>query len=248
MTERHKEVLPDGEALARHAAGWLVERAAKATGRFAICLSGGATPKRLYGLLATPPYRDRFPWDRVHWFWGDERFVPPTHPDSNFRMAYDAMLAHVPVPESQIHPVPTEGLTPHQAAMNYERELQDFYSGGSPDPDARVLDPARPLFDVTLLGIGDDGHTASLFPGNDALDERIAWVTTAIGVKPEPRITLTYRALDSSRDVVFLVTGEAKHPVLQRIEAGEPLPAARVRPVGSVHWMLDSRAATGVSS
>src|SRR6266567_2517232 len=154
----------DAETLARHVAEWLCARALARAGKFAICCSGGSTPKRLYEALAPPAIASRFPWERVHWFWGDERFVPPDHPDSNYRMVRDALFSRVTVPTSNVHAVPTANLSPEQAAAAYETTLKDFYG-------ADTIDPARPLFDVTLLGIGEDGHTASLFPGHPALTE-----------------------------------------------------------------------------
>src|SRR5689334_3085185 len=120
-------VFDNAEALARAAADWLCEKAMAGRGRFAVCCSGGSTPRRLYELLAQPEIATRFPWDRVHWFWGDERFVPHDHPDSNYGMTRAALMAHVPIPAGNIHPVPTTGLTPEQAAGAYERALRDYY-------------------------------------------------------------------------------------------------------------------------
>jgi 6-phosphogluconolactonase len=225
------------ERLAEQAAEFLVE-ALSTGGRRSVCLSGGSTPKRLYELLASPAYRDQVPWDRVHWFWGDERFVPPDHPDSNYGMTRRAMLAVAPVPPGHVHPVPTTLGTPEEAAAAYERTLKDYYGRAE-------LDPGQPLFDVTLLGLGEDGHTASLFPGVAALDEEDRWTAAVVGAKPEPRISLTLPALESSRHVVFLVAGKAKFPVLQRLDQGEDLPAGRVRPIGTLHWMMDRSAETG---
>jgi len=152
----------------------------------------------------------------------------------------EAMLADVPVPPANIHPVETEGLTPDQAALSYERQLKDFYG-------ASTLRVDRPLFDVTFLGLGPDGHIASLFPGTAILKERTRWVGAVLGAKPEPRITLTYAALESSREVAFLVTGAAKRPVLERLLQGDPeLPATHLHPVhGSVHLFADRAAAPG---
>ena len=230
-------VLDDADALACAVAEWLCALVQARNETFAVCLSGGSTPRRLYQHLAAPPIAPRFPWYRVHWFWGDERFVPHDHPDSNYGMARDAFLARVAVPQANIHAIPTEGLSPQQAAAAYEATLKRFYG-------AEALTPARPLFDVTLLGIGEDGHTASLFPGEPALDEGAHWAVAVIGAKPEPRITLTYPALDSSRDVAFLVTGAGKKEILRRAQAGDrTLPAARVRPVGRLHWFIDRAAA-----
>jgi len=224
------------EALAQNVAEWLCALAQASNGEFAICLSGGSTPQRLYEVLATSAIASRFPWSRVHWFWGDERFVPPDHPDSNYRMARDALLSRVPVPADNVHAVPTEGLSPEHAADAYEATLKRYYG-------ADELSPGRPLFDVNLLGIGDDGHTASLFPGQPALKEKQRWVVAVIGAKAEPRITLTYPALDSGREVAFLVTGAGKRDVLARVRSGDrALPAAAVRPLGRLHWFADRAA------
>ena len=231
------EVGPDAEALAQQAADWLVGLTGGRGDRITVALSGGATPQRLYELLAEPPRRDRMPWERIHWFWGDERFVPPDHPDSNYRMAREAMLSRVAIPPGNIHPVPTVGLDPKEAARAYERELQAVHGSDR-------LDPARPLFDVTLLGLGSDGHTASLFPGTAALEEHRRWVGAVIGAKPEPRISLTFPAFDSSANLAFLVAGEGKRAALARVLAGDrTLPAARVRPVGRLWFFLDRAAA-----
>ena len=187
------------EALAHDVAEWLCGLARASDRVFAVCLSGGSTPRRLYERLADPAFAARFPWNRAHWFWGDERFVPHDDRDSNYRMARDAFLSRVPVPNGNIHAVPTEGLSPDQAARAYETTLKQFYG-------AATLVPGRPLFDVTLLGIGEDGHTASLFPGQPTLQETSRWAVAVIGAKAEARITLTYPVLDSSREVAFLVT------------------------------------------
>ncbi len=227
------------EALAQNVAEWLCALAQASDRDFAVCLSGGSTPRPLYETLATPAIASRFPWRRAHWFWGDERFVPHDDPDSNFRMAREALLSRVPVPADNIHAIPTGGLSPEQAAAAYETTLKRFYG-------AETLAPDRPLFDVTLLGIGDNGHTASLFPGQPALRETQRWAVAAVGAKSEPRITLTYPALDSSRDVAFLATGEGKRNVIARAQAGDrTIPAAMVRPVGRLHWFTDRAAVLG---
>jgi len=225
------------EALAHDVAEWLCGLAQASYRVFAVCLSGGSTPRRLYECLATPDIASRLPWERTHWFWGDERFVPHDDRDSNYRMARDAFLSRVPVPEANIHAVPTEGLSPDQAASAYETTLKQFYG-------ADTLAPGRPLFDVTLLGIGEDGHTASLFPGQRTLQETSRWAVAVIGAKAEARITLTYPVLDSSREVAFLVTGKEKRDVVARAQAGDrTLPAAVVHPVGLLHWFTDRAAA-----
>jgi 6-phosphogluconolactonase len=224
--ERH--ILADAEALARHAAEFVVTTLAATQDEARVCLSGGATPKRLYELLASPPFRDRLPWGRVHWFWGDERLVPPDHPASNYRLVRLAMLAAAPVPPGHVHRIPTEGGAA-EAAARYEGELRGFAREGAP------------LFDVALLGLGEDGHTASLFPGSPALAERERWAVAVEGA----RVSLTFPALESARHAVFLVAGAGKHAILGRVLGGEDLPAARLRPVGRLHWMLDRAAATG---
>ncbi len=230
------DVQADSAAVARRVAEWVTEHALATEGRFAWSLSGGSTPKTLYGLLAAEPFRSRFPWDRTHLFFGDERFVPHDHPDSNYRMVREAMLAHVPLPPAQVHAWQTDG-DPEHAALHYADTLKRFYGSDT-------LDPARPLFDVMFLGLGEDGHTASLFPGVAALEERTAWTAAVIGAKPEPRLSLTYPALDSSRVVAFIANGENKRAILARALAGDAaLPAVHVRPAGELRWFTDRAAA-----
>lgn len=237
-------VVADVEALARAAAEWTFAIVSAAQGeRIAICLSGGSTPRRLYELLAAS-VPAALPWGRIHWFFGDERMVPPDHPDSNARMARHALLCVAPIPADHVHAVPTVGLDADEAARAYAAELAAFYGSES-------LDPARPLFDLTYLGIGEDGHTASLFPGKLAIEEDAAWAAPVpvAGVPPQvPRVTLTRPALASSRHVLFLVAGAAKRPALTRVAQGE-LPAALVAAAAQdAQWLIDRAAATGVSS
>ena len=225
------------QELATRVADWLVEQINETAGRFALNLSGGSTPKALYTCLANEHYRRKIEWPRVHLFFGDERFVPPDHPDSNYRMAREAMIAHVPIPEENVHPVETRQDTPEEAAAAYEAVLKDFYRKST-------LDVARPLFAVTLLGLGDDGHTASLFPGTPALLERDRWVTAVVGAKPEPRISMTFPVLDSSATVAFLIAGEAKHAMLKRVLSRDlTLPASHVEPSGRLVFFCDEAAA-----
>jgi 6-phosphogluconolactonase len=231
------EILPDPEALARRAAELLLEATKATQGRFAVADSGGSTPRRLYQLFTGAPYRDLMPWDRVQVFWGDERFVPHSDVRSNYRMAYDTLLSHVPVAPANMHPIPTEGIAPEDAARAYERTLKSFYG-------TETLDPKRPLFDVTFLGLGEDGHIASLFPGASALSERERWVVAVTDGPQEPRITLTYPALESSRLVLALVTGTEKRAIFARVRRGDQeLPAARLRPAGRLLWLVDEAAA-----
>ena len=231
------EILPDPRILARHVAEWMTTAALAADHPFRISLSGGSTPKALYALLASDDFSSRFPWPRVFWYWGDERMVPHNHPDSNYRMAREAMLDKAPVPPGNVFPIPTDD-APDAAAARYARTLQRAYGGD-------VLDAARPLFDITLLGIGEDGHTASLLPNEPVLDEHDRWVAAVPHGRPEIRITLTYPAIESSRRVAFLVAGSGKANILRTIRAGgSRVPAARVRPVGELVWFVD-RAAAG---
>src|ERR1700690_2618101 len=206
------EVLPDSPALARHVAEWMTAAALATSGPFRVSLSGGSTPKTLYGLLASDEFRGRFPWRRVSWYWGDERFVPYDHPESNYRMTREAMLSKAPVPPENIHPVPADG-TPDEAAARYERTLQAAYG-------ATILDPARPLFDITLLGLGPDGHTASLLPDEPVLEQRKRWVAAVSHGRPEVRITMTYPVIESSRHVAFLVAGHEKAAMFGRLRRG----------------------------
>lgn len=230
------DVSPDAASLAARLADWLVHRIEETTGRFALNLSGGSTPKRLYELLATEIYRRKIDWERVHVFYGDERFVPSDHPDSNYKMTRDALFSKVPIPEENINPIPTGLATAADAARAYETTLKTFYGKAT-------LDIARPLFAVTLLGLGEDGHTASLFPGTDALNERRLWATAVTGAKPEPRITLTYPVLESSAATIFLVAGAGKRDILTRLLAHDPaLPATKVDPRGTFMVFCDEAA------
>jgi 6-phosphogluconolactonase len=232
-------VLPDTEAVAERAAATILERACSKSGRVAICLSGGSTPRLLYERLAAEPYRGVLPWPRMHWFWGDERFVPADDERSNQRMVRHALFDKIAAPADTIHPIRTEANGPEESAIQYEEELKGFYGSDR-------FDPARALFDVTLLGLGEDGHTASLFPGSAALEIRQRWAVPVphAAVEPYvPRITLTLPTLASSRVVLFLVTGTNKREVLTRILGGSDLPAARVHADGQLQWLVDRAAA-----
>ena len=236
MTERALVTLADPDALARHVADWLTGLAAASPGRFSIAMSGGSTPKRLFEVLAEPARAARFPWDRTHLFWGDERFVPYDHADSNYRMARLALLDHVPIPPANVHPMPVSG-EPAAAARDYQATLQAYYG-------AESLDMTRPLFDVVLLGLGENGHTASLFPATASLDEMLAWVAPVTEHVPQPRLTLTYPAIACSQYVAFLVAGAGKAGVLRMVLDGDrSQPAARVTSAGEMVWFMDEAAA-----
>jgi 6-phosphogluconolactonase len=235
------DISADFESLAHRVAQWVTDLACATPNRFAIALSGGSTPKRLYQLLATSPLIEAVPWERVHLFWGDDRFVPWDDPNSNYGMAHEAMLSHVPIPKENIHGIAFKGdMT--DAAHAYEHELKSYYGSDT-------LDPQRPLFDIVLLGMGPDGHTASLFPGKPALQVRDHWVTEVPvpGLNPQvPRITLTYPALHSSRSTAFVAAGADKTVMMNRVLAGEPdLPSAHIDPVGELIWFVDSAARGG---
>lgn len=227
----------DAKDLADRVAIWLATRIAFAPERIAINLSGGTTPRHVYELLGAEDLRGRIDWSKVHLFFGDERFVPAAHEDSNFRMAWEAMIRHVPIPTEQVHRIPTDAGSPEAGAALYAQALRAFYGTDR-------LDPLRPLFDVTLLGLGADGHIASLFPGSAALDEREAWVTFVPEAEPHPRITLTLPALESSGVVLFLVSGQSKREVLARALASDPaLPVSRLATNGTIMIFADRAAA-----
>lgn len=229
--------LPDPAAQAQAAAQRVVTRIAANSGRVAICLSGGSSPKQLFELLATDGYRSRIPWERVHWFTGDERFVPADDHRNNMRMARQAFLDKC-APAANVHPILTDTPTPAEAARRYEDELKSFYG-------ANGFDPARPLFDLVMLGVGPDGHTASLFPGYPAVEETRRWVTEVPEAHVEPfvpRVTLTLPALASCREMMFEASGSGKRAILARVFAGEDLPANRARSEGETVWLLDQAA------
>jgi 6-phosphogluconolactonase len=235
----HRQVITvsDSAALAKAAAERLLARIAANRGRVAICLTGGSSPKQLYQLLATGPWRAQIAWDRVHWFIGDERFVRSDDPLNNMSMARLAFLDAC-APAANIHPIPTDTADPGEAALRYESELQSFYG-------AELLDSTRPLFDVVLMGVGPDGHTASLFPGYPAVEETRRWVVGVPEAHVEPfvpRVTLTLPALGSCREMLFEVAGPEKRAILTRVLDGETLPANQARSIGETIWLVDQAA------
>ena len=234
---RHVVTVADADALARAAADRILARIAANGDGVAICLAGGSSPQRLYQLLATEAYRSQIPWQRLHWFIGDERFVPADDPLNNMAMARRTFL-DLCAPAANIHPIATDTADPEKAARRYERELQSFYG-------ARQLDSARPLFDVVLMGVGPDGHTASLFPGDAALGEAERWVVGVPHAHVEPfvpRVSLTLPALNSCREMLFEVSGADKRAILTRVLAGENLPANRAHSIGETMWLADKAA------
>jgi 6-phosphogluconolactonase len=231
-------VVEDAAALAEAAARRLI---ARVTGkdRAAVCLTGGSSPQGLYRLLAEAPWRGQVPWDRVHWFIGDDRFVPENDPLSNMGVARRLFLDRVGAPRDTIHPISTDANYPEGAANLYEDDLKEFYG-------TEQLDPQRPLFDLVLMGLGSDGHTASLFPNSPALDETQRWVLGIAKAGMEPfvaRVTMTFPALASSREMLFLVDSAEKRAILGRVLGGEDLPARRAYSEGDLIWLVIRAAA-----
>jgi 6-phosphogluconolactonase len=238
-------IFETAEEVARAAAQRFVELArgaVEAAGRFSVALAGGSTPKRTYQLLASDEFKSQVEWSKVHFFFGDERCVPPDHADSNYRMADEALLARVAVPARNVHRITGEGDAVANARL-YEDELQTFFAG-----------EAWPRFNLVLLGMGDDGHTASLFPETPALHEQSAW---ALAVWVEKfnayRITLSARAINHAAHIVFLVTGAGKSERLSEVIHGRApgassLPAQLIHPEdGTLEWLLDRAAAARLS-
>jgi len=215
----------------------VIAAAIKERGRCALALAGGSTPRDVYALLATEKYRSRVDWADVFLFWGDERCVPPDHPDSNFRMVNESLLANVSIPPANVFRMRGE-IDPAKAASEYEKQLENFFG------------EKIPQFDLILLGLGEDGHTASLFPGTNALDETQRWAISVFVPKFNSyRMTLTLRVINNARHVVFIVSGRSKSKIIPRVinseEQIKELPATFVRPLnGELDWMLDAEAAS----
>lgn len=207
---------------------------------FTVALSGGSTPRLLYETLAAPGYKDRIPWPRTYLFWGDERYVAPDHPDSNYRMVKAALLDNIPIPAANIFPMPTHHPEPATAAVAYEATLKAFF---------RLRGPERPRFGLILLGLGRDGHTASLFPRSPALAAETGLVVaTDSPAAGGVRLTLTFPVINNAANILFLVTGGDKAAVLRETLTGDyrpdDIPAQRVRPAdGSTCYLVDRQAA-----
>ncbi len=227
------QVYPDLETMSRKAASLIIELAEPAVrmkGFFTLVLSGGSTPQRLYRLLGEE-YMDQMPWERVHLFWGDERNVPKDSSESNFRLAWDAMISKVPIPNQNIHSVPTKPESPAAAATSYEACIRDFFH-------VKGEDARPPAFDLVLLGLGADGHTASLFPGDPVLSEKKRWVSAVhapSAYKTGERITLTLPILNCAEEVMFIVSGVEKKGMIKNIindpaQARKKIPAAMIIP------------------
>jgi 6-phosphogluconolactonase len=236
---------PDLESLSKAAAQSIEEVANAAIenkGRFSLVLSGGNTPRTLYRLLSTD-YGDRISWSSTHLFWGDERYFPNDHPKSNYTMAQQTLISNLPIPAQNIHPVPTEIKTPEEAAASYEKHLRRFFNVTTHGNNS--------TFDLLLLGVGEDGHTASLFPGSHVLNEDERWVVSVNApstYKTRERITLTLPVINRAEKVFFLVSGIKKErvvkAVLRDVEAAKKYPAAMVQPKKELVWFLDKGAAS----
>ena len=240
------QIYPDAQSLAQAAAERFIrasEEAIQTRGIFTTALSGGSTPQRLYRLLASEPYSERVDWSRTQVFWGDERCVPADHPESNYLKARQTLFDHIPIPEENIHRIPAE-LNPEQAAAAYEETLLHFFSGLDYEEDR-----THARFDLVLLGMGDDGHTASLFPGTPAVREDTRWVTAQyVDRLAAWRITLTPAILNRAKQILFLISGAGKSYTLQRVIYGsyqpDRYPAQVIRPKGGeLFWLVDESAA-----
>jgi len=221
---------------AAEAAVRTINESVQTNGRFSLALAGGNTPRILYHLLSNQ-FRDQIPWNKAHIFWGDERYVRPGDPQSNYRMARETLLDNVPCPAGNVHPMPTEFPDPDVAALNYEKTLRGYFS------------KEWPRFDLVLLGLGAEGHTASLFPGSPALEEKVRWVVAVKAPADPPlRLTLTLTVLTQAANVYFVVTGSNKAQALHHVLTCPPdpknYPAAGVRLAqGTVIWWVDREAA-----
>jgi 6-phosphogluconolactonase len=235
-------VLPDAEATAAAGAARVTELAEEAVrdrGKFSIALSGGSTPKRLYELLARS---EGVPWSSTYVFFGDERCVPPTDPASNYAMVKRSLLDHVPIPSVNVYRVLGELPRLSTVANRYDRDLRTFFGAGPGGP------PQGRTFDLVLLGVGEDAHTASLFPGSPALGERSRWATISLApeaVRPRERVSITLPVINAASRAMFLVTGRSKALIVQAMLSGDPpphWPCAMVKPAGGVEWWVDEAA------
>ncbi len=233
-------IFKTAEELSANAAKWvanLISSTLKKQDRFTIALSGGNTPKKLHKLLASSPYKEQIDWSKLHVFWGDERDVPFQDERNNAKMAYDTLLNHVPVPASQIHIMKTD-IPPEQSATEYEKILHQYFP-----------DTTQPTFDLVLLGMGDDGHTLSLFPGTAVVHEEKVWATSFfLKAQDMYRITLTKTVVNKSSHIAFLVTGDDKAAALKEVIKGaydpDRYPSQVIKPSnGELYWFADEAAA-----
>jgi len=238
--ERNVQILSDLEAISHEAAFLFVNASRNSIAgrtKFAVAISGGSTPRRLYTLLSSSPYCDQVDWQKIHFFWADERCVSKEDEASNFKTVFDRLLSKVPVPDGHIHRIKGEE-DPEKAARDYEADIREFFGTSG-----------MPVFDLVLLGMGEEGHTASLFPGSKWLEETARLAVAVYLDKPNRnRITLTLPVLNNAAQILFLVAGSSKAAVLSEIlsdkEKKKEFPAGRIRPVqGKVTWLIDQEAA-----
>jgi 6-phosphogluconolactonase len=250
MTAAIERVVTPADQLAARAADRILAEAGeaiRARGRFTLALSGGSTPEKTYALLASPERSTKMDWSRVYLFFGDDRFVPHNDPRSNCEMATRSLLSKAPIADDHVFKIPTDVASPEEAAKKYAQTLASFFN--------LPLDGPPPVFDLILLGLGDDGHTASLFPGKPAIHEKKTWLAASPpGVLPPPvdRVTFTFPTINAARAALFLVGGAGKAGVIKSVlEDGatlEQAPAAGVRPAnGKLTWMMDEAAAAQLS-
>ena len=240
------------EQLSQRVAEWMVDyihKTLQLQDRFTLALSGGSTPKRLHLLLASAPFKNRIDWQKLHIFWGDERYVPFFDDRNNAKMAFDTLLDHVPVPKSQIHVMRTD-IDPGESAKEYESILRDYFPGAASDLTSHVS--RFTTFDLVLLGLGDNSHTLSLFPGEEVIHEKDRWVRSVFvkEIKMQ-RITLTAPVVNLSGSIAFLVSGQDKAESVSHVLSDnydpDLYPAQVIKPVnGELFWFLDEGAAVRI--
>ena len=238
------QIYKDNDELSVEVAKWIINyirETLREQDRFTLVLSGGGTPQKLNMLLAADPYKNEIDWSKLHIFWGDERFVPYTDERNNAKMAFDTLLDHVPVPPTQIHRMKTENIIPEVAAGEYELILHQYFPASV---------PVRTSFDLVLLGMGDDGHTLSLFPGTHVMHEEFKWATSLFLPQQQMfRVTLTPPIVNRAARIAFLVTGPGKASALQQVIEGDfnpdKYPSQMIKPMpGEVYWFVDKAAAS----
>jgi len=240
-------ILKDSTEFSATVADWMVEHINKTLqkqDRFTLVLSGGGTPKKLNELLASDAYKNKIDWSKIHCFWGDDRFVPFNDERNNAKMAFDTLLNHVPVVKEHIHVMQTENITPEDSAKAYEAILKEYFP---------AVDGISTTFDLVILGMGDDGHTLSLFPSKTEVLHETKKLCTSLWLESQDmyRVTLTHPIVNQSAAVAFLVTGSNKVKALHEVLEGEYnpdlYPSQIIKPVkGELHWFLDEAAAAGI--
>ena len=232
----HLFIYKDARETTTALADWiilLIKKTLEVKDRFTIALSGGETPKKLYQIVASDAYREKINWSRLHIFWGDERFVPFSDDSNNAKMAFDNLLSKVNIPSEQVHTIWTD-VTPEESAKQYENLLHKYF------------DDRQTTFDLVLLGMGDDGHTLSLFPGNEVLNDTTSWVSAVTSKEKGERITLMPSVVNKSSAIAFLITGENKAKILQEVLESQQhnYPAQLIQPSnGELYWFVDDEAA-----